>query len=95
MAKHKLNSGFFFFFPKDCKLENVTQILSGEGLEMLCNTMPLSFPPIVLWVLFLPATLSGHKHTDKHATAVHQDLKKHTDFQMFFFKKYISNLRPP
>lgn len=44
--KKKLNNRFLsFFFSPYCKLENVTPKLSGEGVEMLCNSMPLSFPP--------------------------------------------------
>lgn len=47
MAKKKLAKYIveFFLSSKYHKLARVTQILSGEGVEMPRNTMPLSFPP--------------------------------------------------
>lgn len=70
----------------------VTQIWSGKRVEMPHKNMPLSLSQKCPW-RFLPATMSGHKHTDKHATAVHQDLTaqqapilKRSCFVTFSFK---------
>lgn len=47
-------------FPWYCKLENVMQVLSGDGLVI--NTLPYHQSS---WATVFLATLSGHKHMDE------------------------------